>query len=249
MTDSQYIMIYIGALLSVVFIVLFVFYVVPLLIRRKSRADQIRYKAYPVAYAGDVKSAVPEKESVSTTLNNFYDKDGHLLNPEDYVQFVVSGNSMKFCGIRDGDLVFVASNFRIEQLNKFPSVLVIRQHCGSDASQYKLRRAWGIATYNDNEFADALRKIITSPEFSDLKSLHNERGKCVYPGDAGIMDDFFKTRLPKYKKVYIYGERRDDWDKTVVLSTTYDPVEGAIHFSIHPIADIIGIVKESFTVT
>lgn len=250
MSTSQNIMIIIGLSLLVVFLTLLIWYVVPLFIKRKRETAQLNKKYYPVASAGNYKKTLPAKEeSVSVSLNKFYDKNGCKINPDEYLQFVVSGDSMKFCGIHDKDLLFVAKDFRIVQLKKFPYILVIRRsNFKPGETEYKVRRAWASAHYDNDEFRNILNQILESSDFKEVKQLKDEVGKPVYPGDNVIIEDFIYNRLPKYKERYIDCNDFDEWNKTVVISTTYDTDKRYIHFSIHPIADIVGIVKESFTV-
>lgn len=188
-------------------------------------------------------------QSVSIEFNKFRGKDGQVLNPADFLQFVVEGNSMQFCGIHDKDLIFVAKEFRIVQLKTFPYILVLK-NCDAKEGQsmYKVRRAWGLAQFGDDRFETSVRKIMNSEEFREIKSLKGSDGNHAYRGDEQVIDDFLSNRLPKYEKKYIECDNPDNWNRTVVISTTFDTEDKFIHFSIHPISTIVGIVSDSFTV-
>lgn len=89
---------------------------------------------------------------------------------------------------------------------------------------------------------------MSSPEFQEIKKLKGVDGNEAYRGDEQVIEDFLKKRLPKYEDKYIKCENPDVWNRTVVISTTFDTDNKYIHFSIHPIANIIGIVNGAFTV-
>lgn len=208
------------------------------------------FSYYPTACVGDSASNKPEEaKSVSVEFNRFRDKDGNIINPADYLQFVVEGNSMQFCGIHDKDLIFVAKEFRIVQLKTFPYILVLKNSDAEEGhSKYKVRRAWGISQFGNDRFEKDVRAIMSSPEFQEIKKLKGVDGNEAYRGDEQVIEDFLKKRLPKYEDRYIKCENPDVWNRTVVISTTFDTDNKYIHFSIHPIANIIGIVNGAFTV-
>lgn len=209
------------------------------------------YSFYPTACAGSSKQDKPkEAKSVSVEFNRFYGKDGKIMDPSDYEQFVAEGNSMQFCGIHDKDLLFVAKGFRIVQLKDYPYILVLRNtDAKPEKSQYKVRRAWGVAHYEGNDrFEKAVRKIMSSNSFKEIKSLKGKDGNSAYKGDEQVVEDFLTNRLPVYEKKYIDCPNPDEWNKSVVISTTFDTDDKYIHFSIHPIANIVGIVNGSYTV-
>lgn len=218
---------------------------------RKHKPKDIMMSVYPTACAGLAKNDKPEKaESVSVEINRFYDSNGNLLNPKDYEQFVAEGDSMQFCGIHNKDLLFVAKGFRIVQLKDFPYILVLTNDDAEPGkSRFKVRRAWGIAHYEKGDrFETAVRRIMSSEAFKEIKSLKGKDGTPAYRGDEQVIEDFIKYRLPSYERKYIECANPDEWNKTVVVSTTFDTDDKYIHLSIHPIANIVGIVEESYTV-
>lgn len=248
--ESQTIMILIGSILFVVLLVLLIWYSLPRLSKKK-REQYSNVAFYPPAWAGNPKNNNLIK-SVSVKNNTFVDKEGNPLNPEDYYQFVVEGNSMQFCGIHDKDLIFVKKKFRITDLNltDFPYILVLRNTnmVSEENTKFKIRRAWGISQFGDDRFEKDVRAIMSSPEFQEIKKLKGVDGNDAYRGDEQVIDDFLKNRIPIYEDKYIKCENPDIWNRTVVISTTFDTDNKYIHFSIHPIANIIGIVKDAFTV-
>ena len=157
---------------------------------------------------------------------------------------------MQFCGIHDKDLLFVAKGFRIVQLKDYPYILVLKNDDAKPGkSQYKVRRAWGVSHYEPGDrFENAVRKIMASEAFKEIKSLKGKDGNDAYKGDEQVVEDFLTNRLPIYERKYIKCQNPDEWNKTVVISTTFDTDEKYIHFSIHPIANIVGIVDGSYTV-
>lgn len=243
-------MILIGVILFVVLLTMLIWYSFPRLSKKK-REQYSNVAFYPPAWAGNPKNN-NLIQSISVKNNTFVDKDGNPLNPEDYYQYVVEGNSMQFCGIHDKDLIFVKKKFRITDLDLtgFPYILVLRNtNVASDNNtRYKIRRAWGISQFGDDRFEKDVRAIMSSPEFQEIKKLKGVDGNEAYRGDEQVIEDFLNNRLPIYEEKYIKCENPDIWNRTVVISTTFDTDNKFIHFSIHPIANIIGIVKDAFTV-
>lgn len=247
--ESTNIMILTGGLIFLILCVLLVWYSWPRL-NKKRRILNYNSGSYPLVWAGQPKHTAQEVKSISVETNTFYDKNGNRVNPNDYLHFVVSGNSMQFCGIHDKDLLFVAKGFRIVNLTDFPYILVLKNTDDADNSiEYKIRRAWGISTYGDDRFEADVRAIMASEDFKEIKRLKGKDGVPAYRGDESVIEDFLSNRLPIYEKKYINCNNPNEWNRTVVISTTFDTDERYIHFSIHPIANIVGIVKESFTVS
>lgn len=243
-------LIIVGGVLLIVLLVLLIWYFRPTF-NKKERRDRLMYSFYPTACAGSSKQEKPEEaKSVSVAYHRFYDKEGNALDPADYDQFVAEGNSMQFCGIHDKDLLFVAKGFRIVQLKDYPYILVLKNDDAKPGkSQYKVRRAWGVSHYEPGDrFENAVRKIMASEAFKEIKSLKGKDGNDAYKGDERVVEDFLTNRLPIYERKYIKCQNPDEWNKTVVISTTFDTDEKYIHFSIHPIANIVGIVDGSYTV-
>ena len=77
--------------------------------RSKAREElERKLVSYPTASAGTPSRSIPaEQKSIPTRYTQFLDYEGRVINSNDYLQFVVKGNSMQFCGINDNDLIFV----------------------------------------------------------------------------------------------------------------------------------------------
>lgn len=251
MINSQYIIFYISGLLMLLLIGLLAWYALPKLRNRRKDQEVLTLSQLPTACAGSPKGDEPKEEkSIAIGNTDFQTKDGAHINPNDYYIYIVKGNSMKFCNIYDGDLIFVAKGFRIVDLKKFPYILVLRQRDPQPGkSEFKIRRAWRIARYNPADgFDKEIREIINSEEFQPVKKLKNDKNKDAYSGDSAMIEDFKRERLKEYLEDYINCANPDPWNETVVISTTFDTEDQFIHFSIHPIANIVGIVKDSFTI-
>ncbi len=242
-------MIITGFVLLVLLVILLVWYSWPRF-SKKHRA-QSNVGCYPPAWAGHPKGC-KEVMSVSVTNNTFKDKDGTIMTPEGYYQFVVEGDSMQFCDIHDKDLIFVKKGFRITDLKTdgFPYILVLKNSDPSndECPEYKIRRAWGISIFGDDRFEKDVRAILESKDFEVIKTLKGKDGSDAYRGDEQVIEDFLTERLPRYEAKYIKCDNPDILNRTVIISTTFDTDNRYIHFSIHPIASIVGIVKGAFTV-
>lgn len=242
-------MILIGSLLAIILVGLLIWFSLPRL-DKKRRNRALNSSCYPLASAGQPKRSAEDAVSVAVDTNTFFDKENNPVNPEDFFQFIVQGNSMQFCGIEDKDLIFVAKGFRIVDLKTFPYILVLKNDIPEkDTPKYKIRRAWGISTFGDDRFEKDVRAIMASEDFQEIKILKGKDGNRAYKGDDEVVRDFLKKRLPIYEEKYIKCKNPDEWNRTVVISTTFDTDDKYIHFSIHPIANIVGIVKASFNVT
>ena len=194
---------------------------------------------YPVACAGTPMGKTPrDVQSVSINNNIFKSKNGEILNPELYDQFIVRGNSMKFCRIYDNNLIFVK---RINDHDgtfesNLPKVVVIkRTHRGKDECEYKIRRVW--TKCYAKECLSKAEDIIHSPNFNVIKE------NSSYDGDEALLDDFKNIRLKKFSE-----DNNHHLDQEVIISTTFHTDTKKIRFSIHRKEDIVGEVTESFSV-
>lgn len=204
---------------------------------------KVRYAHYPVASAGSEKQDSKQSaQSVSIVFNEFRSKEGKILDPSNYDQYVVDGESMKYCGIHSGDLLFVRKGFKINDLKPFPTILVLRKRNSDlDKPKYKVRRAWAYCNIDD-DLKSILEAIMDPQNFKSVRDIEH------YDSDRALIEDFFKTRLERYRENYINIADPCDKDKEVVISTTYHTDEQKVRFSIHPISTIMGVVEESFTI-
>lgn len=212
--------------------------------RTKFREELEGYlMAYPTASAGTPSKTIPaEQDSIAIKYTQFKDCDGNIINPSNYLQFIVKGSSMQFCGIHDNDIIFVKKEFQLNQLNTFPLPIVIRRdNAPIGETQYKVRRAWGICTIDTCE--DFVANILSSEDFRNRIAAIR-----FFDGEEALLEDFRLKRLKKYREKYLRESKIATKFETVVISTTFHTDDNKIRFSIHPASDVIGIVSDSFTV-
>lgn len=197
---------------------------------------------YFTASAGTPSSVIPVKEvSIATKYTQFKSSEGVAINPDEYIQFVVKGESMQFCGINHNDLIFVKKGFKLDDLNSFPVPIVLhRDNAFANETQYKVRRAWGLCKFETCE--KLIEKILASNEFRDRIATIR-----FFDGKKAMLDDFYVERLEVYRKKYIDCECPSEINKTVVVSTTFHTDTKKIRFSLHPASQVVGIVSNSFT--
>ena len=212
--------------------------------RNKAR-EELKDRRYPyfTASAGTPSRVIPVKAfSIATKYTQFKNSEGVVINPNDYIQFVVIGESMQFCGINHNDLIFLKKGFKLEDLNSFPVPIVLhRDNAFANETQYKVRRAWGLCKFEACE--ELVEKILDSNEFRDRIATIS-----FFDGKKAMLDDFYVKRLEAYKKKYIDCECPSDVNKTVVVSTTFHTDTKKIRFSLHPASQVVGIVSDSFSV-
>ena len=176
--------------------------------------------------------------SVSFAYNDFVLQEGKPVNTEAYEGYVVKGNSMQFCGIHTDDLVFVKKGFCLSDLKQFPSVVVFRNTAaGENQCQYKLRRAWAMCQgrATDEEIFHRVEAIMRTSAYDELRRRVGDKyDKC---GNDKFMLSDFKERWTRYKE-----KHSDVLDQDVVISTTYDVEKEMIHFSVHRVSTLVGIV-------
>lgn len=204
---------------------------------------------YFTACAGSPGTDTPRcADSIPMKYNTFRTKDGKIINPKDYLQFIVKGDSMRYYGIHDGDIIFVRRGFKPEDLTNFilPKAIVIKRRIVSvDESEYKVRRAWAVSDIEGcRKMIDA---IIESRAFDVIKEIKDDSGSLLF-NSVAVLEDFERERLPRYRDLFINCENPVEENRKLVISTTYDTKEKKIHFSLHPISLVVGIVSESYTI-
>ncbi len=202
----------------------------------------IPQKDYYLACAGSNEDCTDEKvRKIDVDLCNFCDHNKKPLDVSLYDCYVVQGDSMKYAGINDGDILFVPKDFKLETLTTFPVILVLRYgNCHEEKAKYKVRRTWFKGSYKNLE--DKAKEIIKTPKFRKLTL------QSGFKGEEWMLEDLKNKRLKKYMKKYsVDGIIPKEYDE-VILSTTYDTKYKEIHFSIHPISLIVGNVEECYTV-
>lgn len=193
--------------------------------------------SYPVACAGsrDV-CGVPTAQGIDVNEVQLADADGKAINPRDYSKFVVHGDSMKYAGISDGDLIFVKRGFKPDDLTDFPQIIVLRYRCAEpEKPNYKVRRAWAKGTV-DSDFESIAESVFDNPKFQNLERQQGFMGK------DWMLQNLREERLPKFHTDY------PNATGGIVLSTTFDTATNQIHFSLHPATSVVGIVSQAFAV-
>lgn len=238
-----------AALILIAFIAIFRKVIKEVIAVRENASLELRDKVIYVetACAGsDELTLMPVTKPIrALEIDTFKDKNGNILDPDNYRPFIVQGESMQFCGIRHNNLIFTDINFNIEDYNTvFPVVLVLlRSKVLGDRPQYKIRRTWKVTKYtNDENLLLEISQIINSSSFQEIRNLD------VYDGDSAVINDFNQTRLPLYKREYVECDNPNVSDKEIVISTTYHTSERVIRFSLHPKSMIVGRVIASFDV-
>nr|CAJ1762879.1 hypothetical protein AUSP0019_00154 [uncultured phage] len=199
------------------------------------------------AGSDDENKIIPSyREIQSLEYNVFKDQNGNILNINDYLHFIVQGESMQFCGIHNNDVIFVDEKFKFEEDTKFPIILVLRKHHlnREDKAQYKIRRTWMRCKYTSKEeLVDIVKsKILPSTKFQEIRQL------STYDGDSALIQDLKDKRIKIYEEKYIKCENPNDNDKEIIISTTFHTKEKEIRFSLHPVSIIVGQVIASFPI-
>lgn len=154
-------------------------------------------------------------------------------------KYIVQGNSMMLCGIKENDIVAVLTD--CEKI-EYPAILLIKKANPSpDSAAFKIRRTWAECNDAKKETVnDALREILSSEMFAKVKK------EEAFPGEKAVIENF-QHRYQDFIKEY-------STDKKVIISTTLhnspnekdEPYYGKIMFSIHPFDSIVGVVKAAF---
>ena len=210
-------------------------------------------RTYDVACAGSRDVSACEKiETIDVRACNFLDRDNNPIeNIDCYNFFIVHGNSMQYAGVYNGDLLFTPIDFEYQQLSSdnLPKILILKYRKSEEEelialkAKYKVRRAWHKCTIEEitEHYTIILEKIVNSDPFLKLKK---ESG---YQSDEWMINTDFPNRLQEYAKYSSNGEYPKEF-KDIIISTTYDVSQNEIHFSIHPVSSVVGIVEHSFTI-
>lgn len=223
---------------GILFYLFVLFYSLHRLIKRRQKAYDRHFSEYLTVSAGNPEDGEKEHtRSLSTSGTAFCDEKNVPLRTQDYDTYVVRGESMTLCGIRDRDIIFVRKGFKPSTLPTvtFPEAFVIRRSARKPGEPlYKLRRTWRTFLPASENVQQAIREIMESDSFRRVRDERN-----AYPGDAEMLNDFKENRLPQYV--------RDFPDNPpAVISTTLK--HGRLHFSIHPQQSLKGKVDYAFTV-
>lgn len=227
------------------FVFLFILIRITIKARRRA-AEEFYYSEYDVACAGSYERGVPATTTAFSDVNNdFYDYKGMRIPVDDFYRFIVHGNSMSLCGISYGDLIMVGKKFEADTLSdKMPKIVVVkRRNVTEGEAGYKVRRTWLSTTVeamlNENVFSS----VLSLPGFTELVNSPQS------PGLKALIEDFNDTRLTRYLQDYPGAGSPESPYHKVILSTTLDTATGRIHFSVHPLCNVVGTVAHIFSVT
>lgn len=237
-----------GTVILIAFGIFFILFVITIVSTAKGREEKRKSMCYsnytyPTACAGSPAMDIPASaSSLPLEYVEFKDKDGKVMDPDDFLHFIVKGESMQFADIHDNYMIFVKEKHDID----FPKVIVLRREAApKDQVQYKIRRGWQFSNVREAEIV--VKKILDSKEFDIIRRLQ------PYDNDGAMFDDFVKKRLERYKREHPFSESEGDRYFNVIISTTYHtencPEEedrGKIRFSIHPTSLLVGEVVKSF---
>jgi len=239
--SALFLILILGCIAAALFVFLFV---VTIKVRKKAYHD-FNFSSYDVVCAGSYDHGYPpeKEESVSEVNNDFTNSSDRILKVEQFHRLIVKGNSMRLCKINDGDLVFVKKGFVSDDLDDspMPKILVVkRRNPLPGEAKYKLRRTWLQANATDS-FDDKFATLASLRGFSDLVN-----GNCS-PGLQSLIDNFIDNRVPKYFQDYPDARDPKSPFHKVIVSSTLDTESGMIHFSIHPVQNILGEVAHVFS--
>lgn len=211
-----------------------------------------RATSVKVSCAGSAVANAPREVKVQLHNRKFYDKNNHLLNPDDYGKFWVKGCSMLLCGINDNDLLFTREIHSFGDMSfDRPHVYVLKRDDyvrdkvaeKNDLAEYKVRRTWRIVRIGKDDLIECARNIIASDFFADLRNQHPNN----FLTDEEMLDDFKNERIKKYEEQYPNSAFESDENNIAIISTTIKASKGdKVTFSIHPARTIVGEVVYSY---
>ena len=207
-----------------------------------------------VACAGSVIINTPNEVRIQSLENQMlYDKQGHLINIDDYDKFWVKGWSMLLCGIKDNNLLLTKKVIFDNMSFEKPHVLVLRRDSHmrqkaalkNDLAEFKVRRTWAVVRIGEDNITECIRRIISTPNFRELKA----KFPTEFLSDTEMIEDFKTERYNKYVEQYPDSSSADDGNHLAIISTTLKVSKGnKVTFSIHPARIIEGEVAFSFQI-
>lgn len=205
-----------------------------------------------VSCAGSAVANAPREVKIQLNNRKFYDKNNHLVNPDDYEKFWVKGWSMLLCGIKDNDLLFTREIHSFDDISfDRPHVYVLKRDdyvrnkvaAKNDLAEFKVRRTWGIVRIGKDDLIDCARKIIASRFFVELRDASPD----YFLSEEEMLDDFRNERIKKYDEQYPDSANESDENNIAIISTTIKASKGnKVTFSIHPARTITGEVVYSY---
>lgn len=238
---------YFGILITIV-IMLFLIQIASLVLYQRGVK---RSPVFQVACAGSEKPGTPKEYKVTNLQwGNFKKADGSVLDTREYRPFITMGESMLLGGIRNQDILFVKET-GAHKIPALPAILVLQREQMAleraaqfnDKAEMKIRRSWKVCSLDlENEtILEMVQEIIKCSQFQRIRSLDETK----FPDAKWLLADFV-TRLDRYRKEHLGCEQNDNANHNALISTTFDTMQGRVHFSIHSCQTIIGEVKYAF---
>lgn len=215
-----------------VFIVIIVLYIAFLLFMWFNRPSS-NHKEYRTTKGGDVHNVAPPCIKANDLSKRKFIFNGNIIDSTDYEIFIVSGNSMKFAGICDGDAVFVNRLYGRDKftITNSPVLIfeidrMIESNCDCKVPvEFKLRKfidyIKGCSSFSD--WFEELKSKNTHPELIENKEMLEQKfNKCV---------EIYRQ----------YNPNCDDF--LLILSSTFNVEQDIISYSFHPIKFLYGEIK------
>lgn len=207
-----------------------------------------------VSCAGSAIANAPYEIRVqSLSSMKFRDRDGGLVNSEEYDKYWVKGSSMMLCGIQNNDLL-LTKKISLDNLSfEKPHVFVLERDdhvcrkvaLENDMAEYKVRRAWAIVRMGEDNLMEYVQGILATEKFKELRNQHPE----AFLSDEEMLEDLASVRLNKYKEHYPNCENKSDENHVAVISTTLKASKGnKVTFSLHPARTVMGKVFYSYKI-
>jgi hypothetical protein len=230
-------------LLIVLTIILVVFYRTNLSRVKKERKRLQKCKSDTsqlllCAVAGATDSSTSSQISISPPIKNdkFFNKDGQLIDMNEYTIYVVDGDSASFCGIKSGDILFVKDCSPSDL--QFPCIVVIKSESeNEDGTKYKVRMACGISSVN--EIGSMVKTIMEQQYFEIVKN--SER----YSSD----EEMIKESSERFRNGKYPNGKDDVLISVTSHHTNQDKSDYKMGFSIHPTHLIVGKVEEVYDIS
>lgn len=178
----------------------------------------INFKSLPVVKAGKVTKLCPKTKHILGYMPDTIKVNGTKIDVSHDEKMLVSGNSMKFFNIYDGQRIYVRRLSDSEKFNitRYPVLVFhIVNNPNKDDADYKLRKFVG---------------YVDSIQWTDIFSKFKDKIKISEK-------DFIRQCQSKYQRL------PDAERSNLILSETYDEDNNRICYSLHPVNSVYGKVE------
>lgn len=214
-------------------------------------SEETKIEPVDVASAGSPIPQTPQQIMTSSASLNKLQTCNEGLT--DYRKFWIKGNSMLLCGIRNDDILLTETidPTEISKLS-FPKALVLKREGRSleeaiakgDYAKYKVRRAWAVLPFDEEQIMAKVDEIMQSIAFQQLR---RDYPKSFYSNEE-MKTDCREKRIAKYIREYQNCKMESDDSHKIIISTTLREVKGEskVFFSIHPVRTVVGKAVYTF---